>query len=177
MSNEFENNRTLKILIVLANYYRDASDDLLKGATSELDKYKKFKRPKSWKTSEFPFGIFFEGIGREQDLDSEYKLTYEIRYAPGVFEIPVMISGNIEKFHSFLALGCVIKGETPHFDFISKAAINGIMNLSINHKKPIMNGIITCLNKKQAKERADPKKKDKGGEAARAFIHLWGIDK
>ena len=88
-----------------------------------------------------------------------------------------MISINIEDFDAFIALGCVIKGETPHFDFISKAAINGIMNLSINHKKPVMNGIITCLNKEQAKERADPKKKDKGGEAARAFIRLWGIDK
>ena len=175
MSNEFENNRTLKILIVLANYYRDASDDLLKGATSELDKYKKFKRPKSWKTSEFPFGIFFEGIGRGQDLDSECKLTYEIRYAPGVFEIPVMVSGNIEKFHSFLALGCVIKGETPHFDFISSAAINALMDLSIKHNKIIANGIITCLNNKQAEERSNPNKKNKGGEAAKAIINSYGI--
>ena len=105
------------------------------------------------------------------------KAKYKFVSVPGVFEIPVVISKNIKKYDAFLALGCVIKGETPHFDFISNAAINGIMNLSINHKKPIMNGIITCLNKKQAKERADPKKKDKGGEAARAFIRLWGIDK
>ena len=109
--------------------------------------------------------------------EGSHELEYKQRFVPGVFEIPSMIAINIKDFDAFIALGCVIKGETPHFDFISKAAINGIMNLSINHKKPIMNGIITCLNKEQAKERADPKKKDKGGEAARAFIRLWGIDK
>ena len=96
---------------------------------------------------------------------------------PGVFEIPVVIVRNIKKFDAFIALGCVIKGDTPHFDFISKASINGIMNLSIKHKKPILNGIITCLNKNQALERADPNKKDKGGESARSLIHLLEITK
>ena len=57
------------------------------------------------------------------------------------------------------------------------SAINAIMKLSVENNKPIGNGIITCLNKEQAKERADPKKKDKGGEAARAFVHFLGIDK
>ena len=69
---------------------------------------------------------------------------------PGVFEIPVTISKNIYKFDGFLALGCVIKGQTPHFDFISKASTDGIMKLSLESKKPIGNGIITCLNMKQA---------------------------
>ena len=86
-----------------------------------------------------------------------------------------MISGNIEKFHSFLALGCVIKGETPHFDFISSAAINALMDLSIKHNKIIANGIITCLNTIQAEERANPNKKNKGGEAAKAIINSYGI--
>ena len=72
---------------------------------------------------------------------------------PGVFEIPVTISKNIKKFDAFIALGCVIKGKTPHFDFISKASTDAIMNLSINTKKPIGNGILTCLNMKQAKAR------------------------
>ena len=54
---------------------------------------------------------------------------------PGVFEIPVTISKNIKKFDAFLALGCVIKGETPHFDFISQASTNAIMELSIVNKK------------------------------------------
>ena len=83
---------------------------------------------------------------------------------PGVFEIPVIISKNIKKFDAFIALGCVIKGETPHFDFISKASIEAIMNLSVKNKKPIGNGIITCLNMKQAIAR----KNNKGKEAANA---------
>ena len=82
---------------------------------------------------------------------------------PGVFEIPVTIAKNIKKYDAFLALGCVIKGETPHFDFISQASTDAIMKLSIDSKKPIGNGIITCLNMKQAIIR-----KNKGSEAAYA---------
>ena len=72
---------------------------------------------------------------------------------PGVFEIPVTISKNIKKYDAFLALGCVIKGQTPHFDFISQASTNAIMDISVNNKKPVGNGIITCLNMKQAEAR------------------------
>jgi len=86
---------------------------------------------------------------------------------PGVFEIPVTISKNIKKYDGFLALGCVIKGETPHFDFISQASTVAIMKLSISSKKPIGNGIITCLNKKQAMAR-----KKKGREAAIAVLSV-----
>ncbi len=86
---------------------------------------------------------------------------------PGVFEIPVTISKNINKHDAFIALGCVIKGETPHFDFISRAATDAIMKLSVDSKKPIGNGIITCLNMKQAIARGK-----KGKEAARAVISI-----
>ena len=86
---------------------------------------------------------------------------------PGVFEIPVTISKNIRKYDGFLALGCVIKGQTPHFDFISKASTDAIMKLSIEYKKPIGNGIITCLNMKQAIVR-----KKKGREAAKAVLSV-----
>ena len=86
---------------------------------------------------------------------------------PGVFEIPVTISKNLKKFDGFIALGCVIKGQTPHFDFISQASTQAIMNLSIESKKPIGNGIITCLNMKQAKAR-----RKKGAEAANAVISI-----
>ena len=82
---------------------------------------------------------------------------------PGVFEIPVTISKNIKKYDAFLALGCVIKGQTPHFDFISSATTNAIMEISIKTKKPVGNGIITCLNMRQARAR-----KIKGKEAVRA---------
>tara|TARA_B100001063_G_C16687066_1_gene514952 strand:- start:795 stop:1181 length:387 start_codon:yes stop_codon:yes gene_type:complete len=86
---------------------------------------------------------------------------------PGVFEIPVTISKNIKKYDGFLALGCVIKGQTPHFDFISQASTDAIMRLSIEYKKPIGNGIITCLNMGQAIAR-----KKKGREAAQAVISV-----
>ena len=86
---------------------------------------------------------------------------------PGVFEIPITISKNIKKYDAFLALGCVIKGETPHFDFISSASTQSIMNLAVESKKPIGNGIITCLNMKQAKARGK-----KGKEAAKAVISV-----
>ena len=86
---------------------------------------------------------------------------------PGVFEIPVTISKNLKKYDAFIALGCVIKGQTPHFDFISQASTNAIMNISIKSKKPIGNGIITCLNMKQAKAR-----KKKGIEAAKAIVSV-----
>ena len=84
-----------------------------------------------------------------------------------MFEIPVTISKNIKKFDGFIALGCVIKGQTPHFDFISQASTDAIMKLSINSKKPIGNGIITCLNMNQAKAR-----KKKGAEAANAVLSV-----
>jgi N utilization substance protein B len=101
-------------------------------------------------------------------LDSALKLipksnTVKIIKVPGVFEIPVTISKNIKRYDAFLALGCVIKGQTPHFDFISQASTNAIMDLSVINKKPIGNGIITCLNMKQAKIR-----RKKGAEAADA---------
>ena len=82
---------------------------------------------------------------------------------PGVFEIPVVISKNLKKYDGFVALGCVIKGQTPHFDFISKSTTDAIMNISVASKKPVGNGIITCLNKNQAIARGK-----KGREAANA---------
>ena len=95
------------------------------------------------------------------------KIKIKIINVPGVFEIPVTISKNLKKFDGFIALGCVIKGQTPHFDFISQASTNAIMKLSIDSKKPIGNGIITCLNMKQAKVR-----KKKGAEAANAVLSV-----
>ena len=86
---------------------------------------------------------------------------------PGVFEIPVTIIKNINKYDGVLALGCVIKGETPHFDFISSATTDAIMKISVDKKKPEGNGIITCLNKNQANARGK-----KGKEAANAIISV-----
>tara|TARA_B100001123_G_C14624469_1_gene755166 strand:+ start:68 stop:457 length:390 start_codon:yes stop_codon:yes gene_type:complete len=123
-----------KILIVLADYYRDICVNMLDSTVDHIDK----------------------------------KSKYNLIRVPGVFEIPVVISKNIKKYDGFIALGCVIKGQTPHFDFISQAATNAIMQLSIDHKKPIGNGIITALNKDQASERSIKK----GEEAAKAVFSV-----
>ena len=89
---------------------------------------------------------------------------------PGAFEIPVVISKNIKKYDAFIAIGCIIKGETSNFDLISNAITNGIMQISITHKKPIGNAIITCFNKDQALNRLD-----KGKEAATAILEVLRI--
>ena len=89
---------------------------------------------------------------------------------PGVFEIPVVISKNLKKYDGFVALGCVIKGQTPHFDFISKSTTDAIMNISVESKKPVGNGIITCLNKNQAIVRGK-----KGREAANAVESILSL--
>ena len=86
----------------------------------------------------------------------------------GIFEIPVTIVRNIKKFDACIVLGCVIKGETSRVDLISKSVTNAIMNLSIEYKKPIGNGIITCFNKDQATKRATKK----GKEAVKAVISV-----
>ena len=95
------------------------------------------------------------------------KCSIKVINVPGAFEIPVTISKNLTKFNGFIALGCVIKGQTPHFDFISKATTDALMTLSITSKKPIGNGVITCLNKKQAIVRSG-----KGSEAAEAVLSV-----
>ena len=95
------------------------------------------------------------------------KLSFKIIYVPGVFEIPITISKNLRKYDGFIALGCVIKGQTPHFEFISSSVTDNILNMSVKNKKPIGNGIITCLNFKQAKAR-----KKKGAEATKAVLSV-----
>jgi len=109
--------------------------------------------------------------GASKILRSKGIKNYKTFKVPGVFEIPFVIAKNINKFDGFISLGCVIKGQTPHFEFIAKSTINSIMYLSVAYKKPIGNGIITCLSKKQALERSS-KKKNKGKESAKAMLSL-----
>ena len=98
----------------------------------------------------------------------DYKnVIFSTKSVSGAFEITVAISKNINKFDGFIAIGSIIKGETPNFNFISEAITHGIMNLAITHKKPIGNAILTCLNKDQATERYE-----KGKEAAEAVISV-----
>jgi len=94
---------------------------------------------------------------------------------PGVYEVPIAIRKNINKYQGFVVLGCVIKGQTPHFDFICSSTFNIILNLSVNYNKPIGNGIITALNIKQALKRCNILKierHNKGSEAANAVVSI-----
>ena len=103
------------------------------------------------------------------------KIDIFIINVPGVFGIPIAIRKNINKFDAFIALGCVIKGKTPHFDLICKSSFDAIMKLAITYNKPISNGIITALNKKQAYERCGKiksNKPNKGLEAAKAVMSV-----
>ena len=98
------------------------------------------------------------------------KINYKILEVPGAFEIPVAISKNINKFDGFIALGSIIRGKTPNFDFISMAITNGLMQISIMHKKPIGNAVLTCFNEKQVKLRAN-----KGYEAVIAVSEILNV--
>ncbi len=106
-----------------------------------------------------------------------YKKNFKVSIlnVPGIYEIPIAIRMNIKKFDGFVALGCVIKGQTPHFNLICSSTFKAILDLSINYNKPIGNGIITALNLTQAKNRSDKvsnKKPNKGSEAVNAVISI-----
>ena len=98
------------------------------------------------------------------------KIFYKIIEVPGAFEIPVVISKNINNYDGFIALGSIIKGQTPNFNFISTAITNGLIQLSILYKKPIGNAVLTCLNERQAKKRHN-----KGYEAAIAVSEVINV--
>ena len=95
------------------------------------------------------------------------KIVFKTLKVPGAFEIPVVIARNIKKYDGFIAIGSIIKGETPNFDFISSAITYGLIKISILYKKPIGNAVLTCTNEKQAKARFT-----KGLEAAIAVCEV-----
>ena len=117
-------------------------------------------------------------INSSRKVLKKNKFNISILNVPGIFEIPIAIRRNINKFDGFIALGCVIKGKTPHFEFISKSTFKSILEISINYNKPIGNGIITSFNLKQAKERCGivksnkSNKSNKGLEAANAVMSI-----
>ena len=109
-------------------------------------------------------------LGAKKFLNKNDIKRVDIINVPGAFEIPVVISKNIKKYDAFIAIGCIIKGETSNFDLISRAITNGIMQISVAQKKPIGNAIITCFNKDQALNRLD-----KWKEAATAILEVLKI--
>ena len=122
---------------------------------------------------------YYKEISKKLVLSSKKKLNnlanINIINVPGIFEIPIAIRRNIKKYDGFVALGCVIRGQTPHFDLISYSTFNSILNLSITFNKPIGNGIITANNMRQALQRCNSsigKKSNKGSEAANAVMSI-----
>ena len=138
-----------RILIVEARYYDEIADALLAGAMKALQE-----------------------AGAEFDRIS----------VPGSLEIPGAIALAIDTAHwgrlpydGAVALGCVIRGDTIHFEIVSQQSARGLLELSVARTIPIGNGIITVENEAQAKARADINDQDKGGGAARATLALIGL--
>ena len=122
---------------------------------------------------------YYKNISKKLIISSKKKLNKSVKIniinVPGIFEIPIAIRKNIKKFDGFVALGCVIKGQTPHFNLICYSTFNSILSLSTNYNKPIGNGIITAYNMKQALQRCkgtQGKKPNKGSEAANAVMSI-----
>ncbi len=123
---------------------------------------------------------YYKDISNNLVLNAKKKLIQNnflvhILDVSGVYEIPVAIKKNIKKYDGFVALGCVIRGKTPHFDFICSSVFKSILDLSINYGKPIGNGIITALNINQAKIRSSKNNKNKpnkGSESANAVVMI-----
>ena len=138
----------MNILIVYSAYYKQISDNLLSGASEVL-------------------------------VDNNIKFNFI--NVPGALEIPAAIKfasleTNINKiFHGFIALGCIIRGETYHFEVVSNVSANSLSKLSTESLIPIGNGILTVENKEQALIRSDPKIMNKGAGAALACIELIKI--
>lgn len=104
----------------------------------------------------------------------EAGIDYDRLAVPGALEIPGAIAraSQTGEYQGYVALGCVIRGETYHFDIVAQESARGLMDLTINNLLAIGNGILTVDTSDQARERADPRRGNKGGEAARAAITL-----
>jgi 6,7-dimethyl-8-ribityllumazine synthase len=96
---------------------------------------------------------------------------------PGALEIPAAIRLALDagRYDAFIALGCVIRGETSHYDIVAGESARGLIDLALHHRALIGNGILTTDSGAQAHVRADPVGKDKGGAAAQAALALWRL--
>ena len=134
-----------KVLVVCSPYYKDITQNLIKGAIKVL---------------------------------KSNSVEYKIINVPGALEIAPSIKIYSEKsskeilFHGFVALGCIIRGETYHFEIVSNESARALSDLSITYSLPIGNGILTVENKEQAIERSDPLRLNKGAGAALACLSL-----
>ncbi len=138
-----EFDKPVKVLIVVAPYYRDIADGLVAGAQAEI---------------------------------TACGATWDLVEVPGALEVPtaVMIADRQSNFDAFVALGCVIRGETTHYDTVCNDSSRALQMMGLQGLC-IGNGILTVENRAQAEARADPKAMNKGGGAAAAALHLLAL--
>lgn len=100
-------------------------------------------------------------------------------YVPGAFELPLAAQWlcRAGQYHAVICLGAVIRGETPHFDFISRAASQGIMDVGLAEGRPVVFGVLTTETAEQAEERADSSRLNRGAEAARTAVAMARLAK
>jgi 6,7-dimethyl-8-ribityllumazine synthase len=103
--------------------------------------------------------------------------TFDVEEVPGAFEIPAAVAMGIasEKYHAYVALGCVIRGETSHYDYVCGESARGLQTLALEELAPIGYGILTCETLEQAMVRADITQGNKGGEAASVALHMFAL--
>lgn len=135
----------VRLLIVVAPYYKDIADQLVAGARAEI-----------------------EAAGG----------TWDLVEVPGALEVPtaIAIAERLSNFDGYVALGCVIRGETTHYDTVCNDSSRGLTLLGLQGAC-IGNGILTVENRDQAVVRADPAGQDKGGGAAAAALHLVALSR
>ena len=129
-------------------------------------------------------GRFYEDIADELLKGTEAVLgengaTFERIVVPGAFEIPAAIALGAEtgRFDGYIALGCVIRGETTHYDYICGESARGLMDLSVQRRLTIGYGILTTETRDQAMERARVDRKNKGADAARACLAMVSLQR
>lgn len=108
---------------------------------------------------------------------TEAQATLDRVFVPGAFEIPgaIALAARSDAFDGYVALGCVVRGETSHYDYVCGESARGLMDLSIRDGLSIGYGILTVNTLAQAEERADPRRGDKGGEATRACLSMIAL--
>ena len=111
----------------------------------------------------------------------EAGVEYDILSVPGALELPSALAFVLQKdptpYDAFVVLGCVIRGETSHYDIVCSESARGVYDLVLKHSLALGNGILTVENEKQALDRANPAQKNKGGDAARAALHMLSLKK
>lgn len=102
-------------------------------------------------------------------------ITWETVCVPGALEIPAAVSMAVGRYEGFIVLGCVLRGETSHYDHICAEVIGRLTQLTVDHKLALGNGLLTCENEAQALHRASGDGQDKGGWAARACLEMMAL--